>query len=389
MDLLSLIGNTEWAAFEHAYRTRQAVSRPETVHPERFHPLWSGWELDAICRFTFVPHLEGFRLFSRGRKVGPETYLDGAGALREDVMRKLWSSGVSIALANLEDYSNRTLALTRGLESVFRCPVQANLYTTPGLGQGLGAHSDAHDVLVLQVQGRKTWNIFPPDNKANAGLRSTPNGPSPSPAEMTLLTGGWLFLPKGIQHEVRNKAAEPSIHLTVGFHPMTWANILQRALDTARASDPALEEGCPAGASIGDAPDRIRSQLLSILPYVETPNRYYEGFANLGQSLPASDVVPDNDLSAADASTDFVWNKNAVLAGGEVLELSLDYRRNPLRLRPEIKPAIVWMIQAGVFRPSHIPMESAETAVLLCKFLADAGVLRFAPPLPSDGRGPG
>lgn len=383
MDLASLIGKTEWARFEIAYRTRQAATHSEASRPERFQPLWSDWQLDAICRFTLVPHTEGFRLFTRGRKVVPETYLDGNGAFREEAMRKLWNSGVSITMTNLEDYSNRTLSLTRGLEASFKCPVQVNLYVTPGLGQGLGPHFDSHDVLVIQVQGWKTWNIYAPSAEAKSTSMAAIG--EMAPVETVLESGAWLYLPKGIRHEVQNKAAAPSTHFTVSFHPLTWAEMIQRGLNKARAADIVFEEACPNGASAAGVSGLITQRLLSMLPFIESPDGYYRGFACLGQQVPESDLVAASTLNAAVLTTEFAWKKDSVQIGANLLEFGPTYRRHPLRLRPELKPVVGWMMQKRSFCPSQVPMPDSTGALLLCKFLTDVGVLRLVSSPFTDG----
>ncbi|MDB5308472.1 MAG: Cupin 4 family protein [Gemmataceae bacterium] len=50
--------------------------------------------------------------------------------------------------------------LCRNLEIVFHCPVHANMYLTPEGAQGFDAHFDTHEVLVLQLEGTKTWRVY-------------------------------------------------------------------------------------------------------------------------------------------------------------------------------------------------------------------------------------
>jgi hypothetical protein len=38
--------------------------------------------------------------------------------------------------------------------------VQVNAYLTPPASRGLGVHHDTHDVFVLQVHGRKLWQVW-------------------------------------------------------------------------------------------------------------------------------------------------------------------------------------------------------------------------------------
>jgi cupin superfamily protein len=377
MDLSSFIGVSEWSEFANAYRTRQFAAHPAAEEPDRFRSLWSQWELDAQCRFTGLAADEGFRLFTRGKMVPREAYLGPGGGVREDVLKKLWSSGVSITLRYLEDYSNPTLALTRSLETALHCPVQVNLYVTPGEGQGLGAHFDDHDVLVLQIQGTKTWDIYAGSDGVNglaepAGAHVRPPGP---PTVVTLERGGWVYVPRGVWHEVRNKATEPSIHFTVSFHPLSWGRLLQEGLAKARRREPAFNVACPIEDTGYVA--QVEKYLAMIPAFVDSPAKYYREFKNLAMPVPPAELIGRATLEAATESTVFAWRAEQVETREDGLVLSLGYRRRPLQLRPEYGPTTREMAQKKLFRPAEITSLDPAAALLLCKLLANVGVLRL------------
>lgn len=325
-----------------------------------------------------APVDEGFRLFTRGRLVLRAAYLDHAGTLREDALQKLWASGVSITMTQLEDYSNRVLALIRGLEASLHCPVQVNLYMTPGEAQGLGVHVDDHDVLVLQLQGRKTWDIY--DRQVGGGESANPSADTARPVEcpetITLEAGGWLYVPKGVRHEVRNKATEPSIHLAIGFHPLTWGRMLQEGVEKALRHDPAFHAPCPADMSV--TTDEIGRYLSALRAFMEPPATYYRGFRALETPVPRDGLTDRSRLDTASLTTRFVWRKEAVEIGRDGCELNLSYRRHPLLLRPELGPVVGWMVQQSELCPSDLRTMEQESALLLCKFLTNAGMLRLA-----------
>src|SRR2546421_128180 len=60
-------------------------------------------------------------------------------------------------------YPSFRLAMTgfsRALELEPTHPTQTNVSVTPPSSRALGAHYDTHDVFVLQVAGRKKWQVF-------------------------------------------------------------------------------------------------------------------------------------------------------------------------------------------------------------------------------------
>ncbi|MGI4893521.1 MAG: cupin domain-containing protein [Janthinobacterium lividum] len=122
---------------------------------------------------------------------------------------------------------------------------QVNVYVTPPGAQGFKPHHDTHDVVVLQVDGRKHWTIHPP--VVELPLKSQPStalGPDPvgarAPAIDTVLEpGDALYLPRGWLHSART-TQDRSIHLTVGLLATTWADVLVDAVASAGREDPAL-----------------------------------------------------------------------------------------------------------------------------------------------------
>jgi len=352
---------------------------------DRFAGLWAEWQLDALCRFTPAPYdHERFRLISRGKKVPLSAYSDRLGLFRQEAFRQLRAGGASLALGHSENYSNQALALTRQLEAEFHCPVQVNLYVTPRASQGLGAHVDPHDVMILQLHGEKEWDIYPsspPPNRPAAGTGMTLNADElPAFERVTLRRGGWLFLPKGTRHEVRNRADETSVHFTIGFHPLTWGEVLQRALNSARVATPALNETLLPEVTLPPTTVQMEARLAALLSWVNVPEQvtaYYADFPALEVQVPAAHVVPLAQLEAADAATVFRWRAEAALVGGQVgsPEIVLPYRRVPVRLKSELADRLRQMIQKQTFTPREIDERDLDSAVLLCRFLAGVGVL--------------
>ncbi len=376
MELSSFIGKPEWLALKGAYQDKRVITQP-SGSPERFKPLWSEWELEAMYRFTLLPESDTFRLFTRGKQVSASAYRDRDGASKLAVVRQLWASGVSINFARLELYSNPVLALSRGLEAAFGCPVRVHFFMTPPQAQGLGVHADHGDVLVLQVQGQKTWDIYHGSNDWSSDdpaviaekLRSHP------PESVTLQAGGWLYLPEGVYHEVRNKGAEPSTHFTIGFHELPWAALLEQTLAVAQRSLPSLKETVAVAGLFAESQEEIGRRLLALSPFVDVAlqsNHY-------GRPVPPADLVLRQKLEAAGLASRFVWQKENVIvkAISARIELKLPYRTVPLTLRVEFEPLITRMIQLGTFFPTDLSHDG-EVVLLLCKFLTNLGILRLA-----------
>lgn len=375
MHLSSLLSGAEWDELSQAFADKRPVLRPAAV-PGRFDALWSDWELDAFCRCTLLLGSDTFRLLKQGKQVPAATFLDRRGAPSLATLRQLWNSGVSVNFAQLEQFSNPVLALVRGLEAAWRTPTRVHFFTTPGESQALSAHADHSDVLVLQVAGEKTWDVYLAAPRWQPGQPHTTEHLRDYPPEtITLKAGGWLYLPRGVFHEVRNQAAVPSTHFTLGLQPLSWAELLRRALELGGGSLPALAETALVAGPLPNSEDDIARRLQGLRPLLEGAlhaDRY--GVPLPPAALPARAVV-----DAVDAATRFAWAREEVRVRtiGQRAELNLSYRSQPLTLRAEFVPALELMVGREVFAPADLPGD-AETAVLLCRFLANAGVLRFA-----------
>jgi hypothetical protein len=137
-------------------------------------------------------------------------------------------------------------------------PVQINAYITPAQNQGFAPHYDVHDVFVLQVAGRKQWTIHSPvveaplddqpweQRRAEVAARA-----AEAPLIDTVLEpGDALYLPRGTVHAAMAQA-EPSIHLTVGVHPITRYQLVRHLLDLVQ-DDPGLRASLPMGVDLAD-----------------------------------------------------------------------------------------------------------------------------------------
>lgn len=115
--------------------------------------------------------------------------------------------------------------------------LSANIYVTPAGNQGFEWHYDNHDVLVLQVEGTKDWEIledqpFLPDT--NYKGQSTPPTKTDKAKAITLHPGDVLYLPRGIYHKaVANNLS--SIHITVGMYTKKVYDLLDDLIEKAQA----------------------------------------------------------------------------------------------------------------------------------------------------------
>ena len=92
---------------------------------------------------------------------------------------------------------------------------------------GFNPHYDRHDVLAVQVRGRKRWRVAEPEFAHPTGRDH--HRPAPSDErfgfDTILESGDVLFLPRGWWHEAI-PLGEESLHITIAMSPPTAHNVL-------------------------------------------------------------------------------------------------------------------------------------------------------------------
>lgn len=231
--------------FVERHWARAPLYRPG-ADPDGFADLLSLGDVDNLVS-TASLRFPAFRLVKDGKQLDPARYTKSGrigsrplgdiahpGKIDEE-----FAGGATIVLQSLHRYWAPLTRLARELELALTHPIQVNAYITPAAARGLGVHHDEHDVLVLQVYGRKLWEVFEP---AEPGAPRDATGAKLIDAE--LAPGDALYIPRQFPHAART-AASASAHLTVGVITVKWATLLRDAVG--QALDGAFAEPLPVG----------------------------------------------------------------------------------------------------------------------------------------------
>jgi len=197
---------------------------------DRFGGLLSWDELSVILENTRIapPHIH---LSKDGHAIAPERYVHvppGAGNsphIDSGRLVALLAGGATLILQGVEDLAPKVRALSESFRDALRARTHVNLYASWRTENGFDLHWDPHEVMVLQLHGRKRWQIFAPtqDSPLDTGGPPKPTG---APIwDDVLNAGDILYLPRGWWH-VAHPVNEPSLHLTFGIAPMHGLNLL-------------------------------------------------------------------------------------------------------------------------------------------------------------------
>ncbi len=193
----------------------------------------------------------------------------------------LFADGATLVLQALHRTWPPLIDFTQQLATELGHPVQVNAYVTPPQSRGFDDHYDVHDVVVLQVSGRKRWRIHEPVHPAP--LRDQPwtdrreavaeAAATPPLIDAVMQPGDCLYLPRGYLHAA-TALGDVSTHLTFGVHTWTRHALARTMLDRALldvAGDLDVRTSLPLGAQVGNprdvAPDveLVRDRLLQAI----------------------------------------------------------------------------------------------------------------------------
>lgn len=164
------------------------------------------------------------KLFQAGKEIAPEKYLhlpQGPDPrLKAAEVTNLLGQGATLIIDEFDELYHPVRKLAVALERIFRIHVQVNIYAGWRTDQGFLVHYDEHDTLILQVAGRKHWQVYRPtrlyplDKGKDVEAAQKPTG---EPIwDGMFEDGGLLYIPRGWWH-VAYPVDEPTLHLTVGL----------------------------------------------------------------------------------------------------------------------------------------------------------------------------
>jgi hypothetical protein len=205
-------------------------------------------DIDRVMTERILDQSE-LRMVNDGTPVPPENILNADGVVDAVRASKEFMAGGTMVFNALHRSLPKLAAYCRALETVFSCDMQTNIYFTPDNAQGFKTHYDSHDVIVLQCEGTKTWNIYESD--LELPLRSQAFDPKTFVAGKLLETielrpGDMLYVPRGVVHDAI-ATDTVSLHITSGLMGKRWIELLIEAVAEQGLADPAFRKYLPPG----------------------------------------------------------------------------------------------------------------------------------------------
>lgn len=366
-----------WAK-THYHVARHCADYFETVLP--------GPSLTEDLVAVFCQESSALRLMRETDKKGADSYRLDDGSLDLAGIRNDFADGYTIVLDGVERHIRAIAALSQSIEVELNFPVQVNAYITPPRSQGLVPHYDDHDVLILQIQGSKTWHIYegadvPPREIQREKDKAVAIEDLPSPIDLQLEAGDVLYLPRGKVHEAETNS-EPSIHLTVGVHAPTALMLAVGALYAQSFHDDRLNAQLPP-RHLDDADQRAALDALmrDTVKTVEDPSALARGLDTLADVLVRRGRCPPVGpiLNAVGIDGQTLVRKYQPLYSSVKAEpggVTLQFASLSVGAGPDHKAAMEFVSRSTEpFRVGDLPELSARQQIELTRSLIVSGFL--------------
>lgn len=147
-----------------------------------------------------------------------------------ELIKEYHQRGYTIRIPDVTNISQQLNEFTRALEFIIEKPVGVVIFWSE-LGAKAPIHHDEIDVIVIQLSGTKRWFISQEIPKLVNNWKGIGEGPPALGRYHTydVKPGDVLYLPRGTAHTVQSTSE--SIHLSIGFVPLTVRDTIQAVLD--------------------------------------------------------------------------------------------------------------------------------------------------------------
>lgn len=254
--------------------------------------------------------------------------------------------------------------LARNLESFLHQPVSASAFWSRG-GMKAPVHNDDHDIIVVQLRGKKRWYVSRAQSQLDNSWERIPSDLPDLTDEETidLHPGDLLYLPRRTFHRVESD--EESLHVSIGFTPLTLRDALIAAVDHLSDLDRQLRTsigGGPAFQVRGVEFEKLAASVLNGAQRLlaECRNSDFLASALRRRSartvgslapLPAPDPIPEVELDTLLTRT----NTAFAHLTGDLKGIDFTYPGGHVYIHRGAQESVLYMVNAPRFRVRDIP----------------------------------
>jgi ribosomal protein L16 Arg81 hydroxylase len=391
VDLASLLHPFSLGEFLADYWEREplVIRRGD---PRYYQDLMTDQDLEDLISDPGTRH-PTIGLAKDGRFYRPEIYSSDvqvgqclfSGVLDVNRISEEYAKGATITLPALHRIWKPLNALSVHLEQELDHRIHANAYLTPGRTAGFKPHYDTTGILVLQLAGRKLWQIRePPLRLPHADQPFRPEGFNPGPVlmDVELEPGDLLHLPRGYVHSTTT-SKEHSAHVTIGINVYTWVDIVRGLIPSALDSEElrkALPPGFASRVELRPALMERLNQILSRASAADSGRRLFDSLlrqvASEKQRAPVR-FSADVTVISPELPLQVASRQDYNLTPGAGDQMVLDFRGKKYAFPGPVAPTLGAMCTRTRFRLLDLPQGlDTDELLRLARFLQLIGFLR-------------
>ena len=229
--------------------------------------------LEAFRGFLAYPRVtmysDGHILHDSRFTIGDRVRISGALGYQEEQLvdlekvQILLAKGATLKISQADKVVPQLAELLDAVSAGLEERVHANLYYSSSGTSAFAPHFDKHDVFILQVFGRKRWQVFDcrephplPGRRKSRGTAYQ----SAAVEEFDLSSGDLLYLPRGQWHHAATVEVA-SLHITVGVECATSVEFL-RWLAERLEDEEEFRMNLPRG---GGLPAELQLRMVNVL----------------------------------------------------------------------------------------------------------------------------
>ena len=163
-------------------------------------------DIDSFLRLDNL-NFKDFKLLHNNQTVPLTFYSNSSGtAIDTQKLQDYKKKGALIVINNINRKIQKIADFLEPIESELKTSFQCNCYISPENSHGFKAHYDTHDVFALQIYGKKTWEIYNPDEYLpckidNKELDFLTEDKLTPLMTIELEQGDLLYIPRGFYHK--------------------------------------------------------------------------------------------------------------------------------------------------------------------------------------------
>lgn len=142
--------------------------------------------------------------------------------IRKDRIYDLLAAGATLVLNRIELVSNQVRDICMEVGRLVGAQTTSNAYACLGGEPATNVHWDTHDVFIVQIRGRKHWQIYEPTHplpiSSQVSNERKDELPTDPVLDEVLSAGDILYVPRGWWHRVVPVAGCDTLHLTIAVH---------------------------------------------------------------------------------------------------------------------------------------------------------------------------